>query len=89
MQLLLEEAYRSNAGLTCPKFVMWDAPDRLASVGMGADRLGVVHQLVEPGELDPNAIHTPGAYVRHVLELTPAEAVEKRIEKVTVRGVPS
>ncbi len=52
VQLLLEEAYRSNAGLTCPKFVMWDAPDRLASVGMGADRLGVVHQLVEPGELD-------------------------------------
>jgi len=52
VQLLLEEAYRSNAGLTCPKFVMWDAPDRLASVGMGADHLGVVHQLVEPGELD-------------------------------------
>jgi GT2 family glycosyltransferase len=52
VQLLLEEAYRSNAGLTCPKFVMWDAPDRLASVGMGADRLGVVHQLVQPGELD-------------------------------------
>ncbi len=52
VQLLLEEAYRSNAGLTCPKFVIWDAPDRLASVGMGADRLGVVHQLVEPGELD-------------------------------------
>jgi GT2 family glycosyltransferase len=52
VRLLLEEAYRSNAGLTCPKFLMWDAPDRLASVGMGADRLGVVHQLVEPGELD-------------------------------------
>ena len=52
VQLLLEEAYRSNAGLTCPKFVMWDAPDRLASVGMGADHLGVAHQLVEPGELD-------------------------------------
>lgn len=52
VRLLLEEAYRSNAGLTCPKFVLWDAPERLASVGMGADRLGVVHPLVEPGELD-------------------------------------
>ncbi|HXW81867.1 MAG TPA: glycosyltransferase, partial [Acidimicrobiales bacterium] len=49
---LVEEAYRSNAGLTCPKFVLWDAPDRLLSVGLGADHLGVVHPLVEPGELD-------------------------------------
>jgi GT2 family glycosyltransferase len=52
VRLLLEEAYRSNAGLTCPKFVSWDNPDRLLSVGMGADRLGVVHPLVEPDELD-------------------------------------
>ncbi len=52
VRLLLEEAYRSNAGLTCPKFVSWDHPDRLLSVGMGADHLGVVHPLVEPGELD-------------------------------------
>ena len=52
VRLLLEEAYRSNAGLTCPKCLLWDAPDRLLSVGMGADRLGVVHSLVEPGELD-------------------------------------
>ncbi len=52
VRLLVEEAYRSNAGLTCPKVVCWDAPERLASVGMGADRLGVVHPLVEPGELD-------------------------------------
>ena len=49
---LVEEAYRSNAGLTCPKFVLWDAPDRLLSVGLGADHQGVVHPLVEPGELD-------------------------------------
>jgi 3-oxoacid CoA-transferase subunit A len=55
----------------------------------GRTTIAEVEHLVEPGELDPNAIHTPGAYVRHVLELTPAEAVEKRIEKVTVRGVPS
>jgi GT2 family glycosyltransferase len=52
VRLLVEEAYRSNAALTCPKVVHWGAPERLASVGMGADRLGVVHPLVEPGELD-------------------------------------
>jgi GT2 family glycosyltransferase len=52
VRLLVEEAYRSNAGLVCPKVVMWDAPDRLLSVGLGADRLGVVYQLVQPGELD-------------------------------------
>ncbi len=46
-----------------------------------------VEHLVEPGELDPNEIHTPGAYVHHVLELTAAQAAEKRIEKVTVREV--
>lgn len=43
-----------------------------------------VEQLVEPGELDPNEVHTPGAYVKHVLELTPAQAAEKRIERITV-----
>ena len=52
VRLLLEEAYRSNAGLTCPKFVFWDAPDRLLAVGMGADRVGVVNSLIEEGELD-------------------------------------
>ncbi len=51
-RLLLEEAYRSNAGLTSPKFVLWDAPDRLLAVGMGADRVGVVNSLIEEGELD-------------------------------------
>lgn len=52
LRLLVEEAYRRNGGLTCPKLVLWDAPERLLSVGMGADRLGVAHSLVERGELD-------------------------------------
>ncbi len=52
VRLLLEEAYRSNAGLTCPKALMCEAPARLLSVGLGADHLGVVHSLVERGELD-------------------------------------
>jgi 3-oxoacid CoA-transferase subunit A len=53
----------------------------------GRVTIAEVEHLVEPGELDPNEVHTPGAYVRHVLELTPAEAAEKRIEKITVTEV--
>ncbi|MGH9077003.1 MAG: glycosyltransferase family 2 protein, partial [Acidimicrobiales bacterium] len=36
-RLLVEEAYRSNAGITSPKFVRWDDPSRLVAVGAGAD----------------------------------------------------
>lgn len=53
----------------------------------GQVTIAEVEHLVEPGELDPNQVHTPGAYVRHVLELTAEQAAEKRIEKVTVTEV--
>jgi 3-oxoacid CoA-transferase subunit A len=53
----------------------------------GRITIAEVEHLVEPGELDPNEVHTPGAYVAHVLELTPAQAAEKRIEKITVTEV--
>jgi 3-oxoacid CoA-transferase subunit A len=51
----------------------------------GKVTIAEVEQLVDPGELDPNEIHTPGIYVQHVLELTGEQAAEKRIERVTVR----
>jgi 3-oxoacid CoA-transferase subunit A len=44
-----------------------------------------VEELVEPGEIDPNEVHTPGAFVQRVVALTPEQAAEKRIEKKTVR----
>lgn len=44
-----------------------------------------VERLVEPGELDPDAVHLPGVFVQRVLELTPAQAADKPIEKRTVR----
>src|SRR6476620_5282822 len=44
-----------------------------------------VEELVEPGELDPNEIHTPGVFVQRVVALTPEQAADKRIEKRTVR----
>jgi 3-oxoacid CoA-transferase subunit A len=53
----------------------------------GTVTIAEVEHLAEPGELDPNHIHTPGAYVHGVVELTPAEAADKRIEKLTVAEV--
>ncbi|HEX3680412.1 MAG TPA: CoA transferase subunit A [Galbitalea sp.] len=53
----------------------------------GRVTLAEVEHLVPAGALDPNEIHTPGAYVHHVLALTPQQAAEKRIERVTVREV--
>jgi len=41
-----------------------------------------VEELVEPGELDPNHIHTPGIFVQRIFQ---GEKYEKRIEQRTVR----
>ena len=41
-----------------------------------------VEELVEPGELDPDAIHTPGIYVQRIINGSP---YTKPIEKRTVR----
>jgi 3-oxoacid CoA-transferase subunit A len=47
-----------------------------------------VEELVEPGELDPDSVHTPGAFVQRVVALSPEQAADKRIEKKTVRTRP-
>jgi 3-oxoacid CoA-transferase A subunit len=41
-----------------------------------------VEELVQPGELDPNTIHTPGIFVQRIFQGTD---YEKRIEQRTVR----
>ncbi|OBY90273.1 succinyl-CoA--3-ketoacid-CoA transferase [Pseudomonas sp. AU11447] len=41
-----------------------------------------VEEIVEPGELDPTQIHTPGIYVDRIIQ----GSFEKRIEKRTVRS---
>ena len=41
-----------------------------------------VEELVEPGELDPNHIHTPGIFVNLIFQ---GDKFEKRIEQRTVR----
>ncbi len=40
-----------------------------------------VEEIVEPGELEPSQIHTPGIYVQRVIQAK----FEKRIERRMVR----
>jgi len=54
----------------------------------GRITIAEVEELVGPGELDPDSIHTPGVFVQRVVPLTPEQAADKRIEKRTVtKGV--
>ncbi len=52
VQFLVEEAFRSNAGIVSPKLVSWDDPERLLEVGMAADKGGSVVGRVQPHEID-------------------------------------
>ena len=45
-----------------------------------------VEELVEPGALDPDAVHLPGVFVQRVVALTPEQAADKKIERRTVSG---
>ena len=54
----------------------------------GRVTLAEVEELVEPGELDPNDVHTPGVFVQRVVALDAEQAADKRIEKRTTRGAP-
>ncbi|MDQ6761337.1 MAG: CoA transferase subunit A [Bacteroidota bacterium] len=49
----------------------------------GKITIAEVEELVEPGQLDPNEIHTPGIYVTRIFE---GKDYEKRIEQRTVRS---
>lgn len=48
----------------------------------GKITIAEVEELVEPGELDPNFIHTPGVFVQRIFQ---GAKFEKRIEQRTVR----
>jgi 3-oxoacid CoA-transferase subunit A len=49
----------------------------------GKITIAEVEELVEPGELDPNFIHTPGIFVQRIFQ---GVKYEKRIEQRTVRS---
>lgn len=48
----------------------------------GKITIAEVEELVEPGELDPNQIHTPGIFVQRIFQ---GETYEKRIEQRTTQ----
>ena len=48
----------------------------------GTITIAEVEHMVEPGELDPDAIHTPGIFVQRIFQ---GSGYEKRIEQRTVR----
>jgi 3-oxoacid CoA-transferase subunit A len=54
----------------------------------GQVTIAEVEHLVEPGEIDADAVHLPGIYVQRVLALTPEQADDKHIERRTVRPKP-
>jgi 3-oxoacid CoA-transferase subunit A len=51
----------------------------------GRTTIAEVERLVEPGEIDPDAVHLPGIFVHRVVELTPEQVDTKHIEKRTTR----
>ena len=51
----------------------------------GRITIAEVEELVEPGELDPEHVHTPGVFVQRVVEVGDAG---KQIEKRTTRPRP-
>jgi GT2 family glycosyltransferase len=66
---MVEEAYRSNAGVVGPKFVDWDDPERILHVGVQVDKSGAVIDRVERGEVDHgqhdavrDVFSTPGGF---------------------------
>ncbi len=55
----------------------------------GRVTIAEVEELVEPGEIDANHVHTPGVFVQRVVALTAEQAADKRIERVTTRPRPA
>ena len=49
---MVEESFRSNAGVVTPKFVNWDDPSVLLHVGMSCDKTGAVVDRILEGEVD-------------------------------------
>ena len=54
----------------------------------GRVTIAEVEHLVDPGEIKPEDVHTPGVYVQRVVALTEEQAADKKIEKRTTRPRP-
>jgi GT2 family glycosyltransferase len=51
-RLMVEESFRSNAGVVCPKLVRWEDERALLHVGQSADKTGKPVERVQDGEID-------------------------------------
>ncbi len=87
---LLENAFDSNfaivkawKGDTAGNLIFKATSRNFNSVMAMAGKITIaeVEELVEPGVLDPNQIHTPGVYVHRIFQ---GSHYEKRIEKKTI-----
>ncbi|MFP9100384.1 CoA transferase subunit A [Flavobacterium sp. RHBU_24] len=90
---ILEEAYKADFAIV--KAWKGDEAGNLIFKGTarnfnacmaGAAKITIaeVEELVPAGELDPNAIHVPGIFVKRIFQ---GEKYEKRIEQRTVRTI--
>ena len=87
---VLERAIRTDFALVHARYgdrhgnlIYEESAQNFNPLCAGAGRITVaeVEELVEPGDLDPREVHTPGIYVQRVVH---APGIEKRIEKRTV-----
>jgi GT2 family glycosyltransferase len=81
VHVMVEESYRSNAGVVSPKMVRWDDPSVLLHVGMNADKTGSVVERVQAGEVD----HGQHDAVRDVF-VAPAGTLLVRADLLTELG---
>lgn len=95
-EYILEEAIRTDFALVHAKrgdrygnLVFAKATQQFALVCAMAGKtcIAQVEELVDPGVIDPSAVHLPGAYVHRIIEV--GTHIEKRIEKRTVRTTGS
>ncbi|MCU1428886.1 MAG: putative glycosyltransferase [Actinomycetia bacterium] len=79
VRVMVEEAYRSNAGIVGPKLVDHDHPELLLEVGMTIDHYGVPFSGLEPNEVDQeqhDAVRDV-FYVSHAAMLVRADLFEE------------
>jgi 3-oxoacid CoA-transferase subunit A len=94
-EYVLEEAIIADYGLvrawkgdTHGNLVFREAASNFNPLAAMCARLTIaeVEHLVEPGEIAPAEVHTPGVYVHRVVALSAEDAADKPIEKRTVRS---
>jgi 3-oxoacid CoA-transferase subunit A len=93
-EYVLETAIRTDFALVRAAQADWHGNLRFAKSARnfnplvavaGRVTIAEVDELVPPGAIDPDDVHLPGIHVDRVVALTPEEASEQPIEKLTVR----